>query len=519
MKLIQLIKPLELTIRKNWGIAFSIVTIIILLFFRVNSHKYSQDTLVAFELMHSILFHFNTLIYTGADGWANSFNYHFNLIYIVISPIYFLGPSLMIFLWKLFCYGGFLVIVWRLVSTDHRNDVSGFHKNLFLIMIALHPTFVSNVISPDIWDSDLILPLLSLSILCISREKYSWAVFWICVTFLVKEDMMLVGIFYGVLLAIIAKKLKFIWLSVFSLGWFYVVTQLFMPSFAVSPGSLGLLKFSFGNLGNSMGEVILNSIIQPSLLIANGLWMRKFASLAIIFSCFGFLPLWRKRSLIYMIPGISVLGYTIIAMQPYLDYSKHYMLALFVFVVWSSYESYIATSNTMRAKLVPLSIFVSVSVIVVLQLNIRVWSYYFTPVENYAVLKSVEKRFIPPNSTILTGGLSSPWICYQNRCPIGSGFFPDEIGKVKYDYILINLNSIFWESLNCTDDTMALNLKKLNSNLHYRSLFYDNDIILLKKVHIADNILQPDWSGDFAKYQKINHDCLKSDLMRGLRLL
>lgn len=519
MKLIQLNNQLNSTIRKNWGVLLSIVLVFFLVLARVNSHKYSFDTTTIFLVFHSILFEHSTHVSLMGLGWLNYFNIHFNFIYIPISPLYFLGPSLLIFCWKFFCYGGFLVILWRLIDSDHRYKVSNWHKNLFLFLVALHPTFISNLISPEIWDSDLILPLLGLSIFSVSRGKWSWAVLWLCLTFLVKEDMMLVGVMYGILMALLTRNAKYVWLSVVSLGWFWVVTHVVMPSFATSTEELGLLKFSFGNLGNSMGEIIVNSIIHPHLLIDNGWWIRKFASLFIIFSCVGFLPLIKKSSLIYLLPGLSVLGYTIIAVQPYLDYSKHYVIALFVFVVWSSYESYVLVNEKFRTNIVSVSVAVSIAVIVILQMNIRVCSYYLSPIENYRALKLVEEEFIPPNSYLLTGGQSSPWTCYNKNCFVSGDFHPDEIKKMQYDYILINLNTVFWEALSCSDETIAVNLKKLNGNKQYQMLHYADDIVLLKKSRSGDNIKQPDWSGHLEKYRQINHDCMKTDLMKNLRLL
>lgn len=329
---------------------------------------------------------------------------------------------------------------------------------------------------------------------------------------------MLVGVLYGILLAFHAKNPKFIWLSIFSLGWFWIVTHFVMPYFATSNERLYLLKFSFGDLGNSMGEIILNCVINPHLLINNGLWMRKFASLFVIFLCVGFLPFWKKSSLIYLLPGLSVLGYTLIAMQPYLDYSKHYMLAFFVFVVWASYESYILLNINSRARLVLFSTLASIAVIVVLQLNIRVWSYYVTPTENLHTLESVRKEFIPLGSYILTGGVGSPWTCYKNNCFVSPDFSPEEIERRGYDYILINLKTIFWETLSCGDQTLVINLKKLNENGKYRVLYYSDNIVLLTKNDSNASSVQPDWSDHLGEYRQINHDCMKSDLIKKLRL-
>ena len=155
----------------------------------------------------------------------------------------------------------------------------------------------------------------------------------------------------------------------------------------------------------------------------------------------------------------------------------------------------------------------------VLQINIRGWSYYLSPLENYSTLKLIEEEFIPPKSYLLTGGQSSPWTCYNNNCFVSGNFQPDEIEKMGYDYILINLNTVFWETLSCSDETIAINLKKLNVNKKYEVLYHANDIVLLKKSHLDDYTQQPDWSVHLEKYQHINHDCMKSNLMRNLRLL
>lgn len=507
---------IDSAIGKKYGLLISIGILLLLLFLRVSSHKYSLDTSVLFVVLRNIIFDQSTF---NPIGGINQFSAHFSPILILLSPLYFLGPTILIAIWKFFCYGAFLLILWRLIDTEHRHSITNWHKNLFVILVALHPTFILNAISPDIWDSDLILPLLGLSVLFVSRDKYFWSVFWLCLTFLVKEDMMLVGILYGIFLARRAKDVRFIWLSVLSLGWFWITTRYVMPFFSTSGEGLALLKFSFGNLGNSLGEIVVNSVINPHLLIENGFWLRKFASLFIIFACVGFLPFWRKRSLIYLLPGLSVLGYTLIAAQPYLDYSKHYVLAFFVFVVWSSYESYLAIDKDSRSRLVLYSISASGFLVLVLQINIRVWSYYFSPIENLRALESAEREYIPPGSYLFTAGVGSPWTCYKNHCAISAELSPAELETKRHDFVLINLRTIFWEGLSCSDQSLAINLRELNRNQNYRVLTYTDDIVLLVKNRSGDDSRQPDWSARIGKYQKINHDCMKWDLMRKVRLL
>lgn len=506
-------KSLKVFIKDSYGLLLSLGIVFLLLLFRINSYKYSTDTSTIFDIFYSILSN-----HTTAIQGRNHFSYHFSPLLIFISPLYFLGPTGMIFVWKFFCYGLFLVILWRIINNE--NKLSNFHKNLFILLITLHPTFVSNLISPDIWDSDLTLPFLGISFLFLSKNKYFWSIFWFCLTFLIKEDMYLVGAFYGVLLSLHAKKIRFLWLSIFSFLLFWITTHFIMPYFSTSDEGLGLLKYSYGDMGNSLGEIIINIIREPSLILSSGLWLRKISSIMIIFLCVGFLPFLNKGSLLYLIPGLAILGYTLIAVQPFLDYSKHYVLVFFVFVVWASYNSYTLINIRYRTKVALFSAIVSIFVIVVLQVNIRNWSYYLYPIENIGTINSIEEKLIPPKAYMLTSGIGSPWVCYNKDCYYeSSGFSPAGIDRMQYDYVLINLKTIFWEIINCDDtESMKFNLIKLNSNNKYQVSYYGNDVVLLKKKNSYDvDSVQPDWSEHLEDYEKINHDCMKSKLMRTLR--
>lgn len=63
-----------------------------------------------------------------------------------------------------------------------------------------------------------------------------------------------------------------------------------------------------------------------------------------------------------------------------------------------------------------------------------------------------------------------------------------------------------------------MNLKMLNRNKNYETIYYANDIVLLKRLGLGDYSKQVKWSDNLEKYQKMNHDCMKSELIRKLRL-
>ncbi|SNX29598.1 Uncharacterized membrane protein [Polynucleobacter meluiroseus] len=480
---------------------------------RVSSYKYSFDTCAIFLVFKSIIFDHTTLIPMMGIGSVNFFNIHFSVAYLLLSPLYFVGPSLLIFIWKLISYGGFIIIVSYLIKNDKQSSASNWERNLFLVLVCLHPTFITNLISPDIWDSDLILPFLALSILYTSFNRYYLGIFWIFLTFFIKEDMMLLGIMYGLFIAIKSKEVKYLIFSLFSLAMFLIVTNILMPLSSTSESGLELLNFSYGNLGESMGEIIINSVLHPTLLFENGFWIRKFASIFIIFACFGFLPFLKKRSIIYLIPGIAVIGYTIIAAQPYLDYSKHYMLAFFPFVVWSAYETFITIHEDSRSRVAFLAIILSISIVIIFQLNMRSWSYYFTPIKNIDTLESISANLIPKDASVLTGGIASPWVCYNRNCFVSADFQPKEIELIKYKYILINLSTVFWEVQSCNDYTLLSNLKALNQNSNYEVKYNNNDIILLMRTTPGISSFQPKWSENLENYQYVSQGCVKNNIM------
>ena len=505
--------------RNNWAIIAAGILFAALLMLRINSNKYSQDTLVAFELLQSILQRGDTLIYSGANGWGSSFNAHLNLIYILLAPLRILGVELMIFVWKFSCYFGFLLIIWNYIKYNEQVNLSVLHKNLFLLLIALHPTLISNFVSPDIWDSDLALPLIGISIFAALRKNYKSASICILLASTVKEDIILIAVLFGVMLVILSKEYKYLLISLVSAIWFIVVTKYIMPSFASNGHDLALLKFSFGDLGSTMGEVISNSILHPSMVLENGLWLRKISSIVIMIGCLSMLPLVRRLSLIMLIPTIGIFGYTILAKQPYLDFSKHNIISVFPFLAFGAYYSFSVVSAKTRSILLPATLIASILITLLLQPWIRQWSFYFWPASNSQSVISIKERYIPNNSLLLTGGVGSPWVCYDNRCPVGAGFSKEEIDKAKYDFILINLKTIFWEELTCNIGDMRGHLDALNKNSGYKLVVYENDVVLLERVDQLVVSSNYNWTENFDTLIKINHDCAKPTWARTLRLM
>ena len=330
--------------------------------------------------------------------------------------------------------------------------------------------------------------------------------------------MALVGIFYGIFFALKGKKLIGIMLSFFSLLVFFIITNIIMPYFSTSGNDLYLLSLNFGYLGSSIGESLGNILKDPIIILQSGYWLRKFSSIMIMFSCFGFLPLMKKSSLVYLVPGLITVMYALAAQKPFLDYSKHYMLVFFVFLVWSSIHSFYRVNTRTKNKVILFSLISSLTVTLVLQIYFRTWSYYFFPIPNVESLKSAAK-LIPPKAQMITHGIGSPWVGYNKKAYIPAHFEPEKIKNVNPEYILINLKTVFWEEQSESEiESLKANLRKLNSNITYNVLFYENDIIVLKrKKTLTLESNQVRWSKDLAGFDKINQIRMKPQFIRTLR--
>ena len=96
---------------------------------------------------------------------------------------------------------------------------------------------------------------------------------------------------------------------------------------------------------------------------------------------------------------------------------------------------------------------------------------------------------------------------------------PEKIKNVNPEYILINLKTVFWEEQSESEiESLKANLRKLNSNITYNVLFYENDIIVLKrKKSLTLESNQVRWSKDLAGFDKINQIRMKPQFIRTLR--
>ena len=80
-------------------------------------------------------------------------------------------------------------------------------------------------------------------------------------------------------------------------------------------------------------RIFRNILTNPLILVESGFWFRKFVSIFILFSSVAFLPIINKPAMAYLMPTVPIFAYAMISNEPFLDYSKHYMLVASAFIL------------------------------------------------------------------------------------------------------------------------------------------------------------------------------------------
>jgi len=191
-----------------------------------------------------------------------------------------------------------------------------------------------------------------------------------------------------------------------------------------------------------------------------------------------------------------------------------------VFVIAAAYHSYASLHECKPRRVVALvSVALSLSIIVS-HIVFRSWTYYLYPIDNFSSMQMALLE-VPVEKSLLTHGVASPWVGFGRRFQLSANFDPSEIERKRYDYILINKRTVFWEVL--SDDANILlkeNLMSLNKNERYETVFDSEDVILLERImgH-TKNGKQTNWVYDLEEFQNINQVSMKLDWIKILRHL
>ncbi|MCL5794898.1 MAG: DUF2079 domain-containing protein, partial [Patescibacteria group bacterium] len=222
---------------------------------------------------------------------------HFELIILLLSPIYRIWPQPLILL--ILQTITMAISAWPiyLISKKHLN------KNwaVLLVLVWLTNPFVQSINLFEFHILPFAIPLILLSFYYFDQEKFWPFLITSAISLLVREDVALVILMFGILAIVQRKKTKWwLWPIVLSVTYFAAVmkiNQLIAPD--------GQYKFFvyYAWLGSSWPEIIKNAIFKPWLIIRHLITLPSFEFIIGLLMPFALLPLLKSE---YLILGAAI---------------------------------------------------------------------------------------------------------------------------------------------------------------------------------------------------------------------
>lgn len=185
--------------------------------------------------------------------------HHFSPILLALAPLYWIHPSPVTLLAAQALVLGLagLPIFW--MARDFLRS-SGLALAV-LVAYLLNPA-TAYVALFDFHEIALVVPLLALALYLLLRQRYGWFALVLLMSFLVKEDVGLVGAAIGVFIALAQRRrLMGFGLCVLSIAWTLLLVRYVVPGF--HPDGKYYFAGLYTNLGSTPIEVLSNFLADP----------------------------------------------------------------------------------------------------------------------------------------------------------------------------------------------------------------------------------------------------------------
>lgn len=365
---------------------------------------------------------------------------HFHLILVTIAPLYWIWSDvrlLLIIQAILVCFGGLPLYYLSKKITKH-NFFSLVVVLGFLLFYSLQSFIFSD------FHELAFLPLTFGGVL-LFWELRKTLLYWICfvLTLLVKEELGLLMASFG-LWSLIKDKGRWkqsILTLVIGLGYTFLMLSSIMPFI----GGQIYRHYGFGQSGQSLGDVVLKILINPSYLVNSFIDNPvKINTVLNTFWPWGFLPFFSPTSLILVLEQFA---------SRFLDYGKPvrwtllfaYSLPMAPIMAWGSIYGFNnlvkilhkitnQSKNLLSLLVIFILLFLIISSDIVLHgpinnfLKAQFYSRNKWMDDNLEVLKC-----IPENVSVSAQNSLAPWLSQRARIKV----FPEGIG---FDYIVLDLH-------------------------------------------------------------------------------
>jgi uncharacterized membrane protein len=278
---------------------------------------------------------FKNGIYFEANvrGVANIFSDHFNPIIYVFSPLLYIwnDPSrLLLVIQAFFLTIGvipvYLLAKQKLDSLRAARLVGIAYLILpvlqYLTLADFHPVVIS-------------IPLMLFAWYFMEIRRFGWMYFFIALCLMCDEQMWIVIGAMGLFIAIFRKdRIRGIALTVIGWGGFIALILWFFPSFREGQDYFYIHRYAY--LGNSLREIAGNLIVHPGLWLPRLFSARVFVFAFLMLLPVGFLPLFKPKYLLILLPTFfyNALSIEPLQMTVFAQYTAPYIPFLMISAIY-----------------------------------------------------------------------------------------------------------------------------------------------------------------------------------------
>jgi uncharacterized membrane protein len=263
------------------------------------------------------------------------FGDHFAIIYWLLFPFYYLVPRPETLLVIQTVFLGLGAIPLYLLARDRLP--AGYPRLVWVLAYYLFlPVAYVNLF--DFHETALSVVPLGLTLYFLMRGNIGWFLLSLLSTFLVKEEMPLIGMAFGVFIILGLRRLK-LGLGVLagSLAAFFAIVNLIMP--ALAGGSSGpyfraRLAYRYGELGGSPGEILIRSLTDPIRVFRLLAQPKKIKFLIALFGPVLGLTAFSGFAAVLVLPTLAYL--LISNYEPQFSFTSHYVAPLIPLVLGTS---------------------------------------------------------------------------------------------------------------------------------------------------------------------------------------
>jgi uncharacterized membrane protein len=194
----------------------------------------------------------------GLNMWAN----HVNPIIYLLVPFYWLGAGPhFLYIVQTLAFAVSAIPLWLLARDRFRDPWLALGIPLAWLLYPAVEWMTKWPFQPEY----LGVPALLFAYWLADRGHWRW--YGVCVVLVLatKEDAALPIIVLGILLAFRHHRRVGLITAVAALAWFLLCVEVILPS--ASPSAAPFFAYQFSSLGNSMGEILYNSVRHPSRIL------------------------------------------------------------------------------------------------------------------------------------------------------------------------------------------------------------------------------------------------------------